>query len=117
MKISKSKIERKLKRKTNAHLVKLIIRLKKTSPSLANLISIPRRKRAQVNLEKINKNTKENDVVVVPGKVLGKGKIHHSIIIAALSFSEEAERKLKEAKCKIEGIEGVLHHKTLKVIK
>jgi len=116
-KISKTKIEKKLRKKTNIHLAKLIIAIKKINPILANLIAAPRRKRVTVNIEKINKETKENDIVAVPGKILGKGNMEHEITIAALSFSSEALKKLKEAKCKVEGIEGILHFKNLKIIK
>ena len=115
--LSKTKVERKLSRKTNTSLVKLVVRVKKINLPLANMLAAPKRRRAAVNIEKISKESKENEVVVVPGKVLGNGKMQHPITIAALFFSAEALRKLKEAKCKIETIEGVLHHKTLKIIK
>lgn len=115
--LSKTKVERKLSRKTNAGLVKLVINVKKVNLPLANLLAAPKRKRTTINLEKISKETKENEIVIVPGKVLGNGKMEHSITIAALFFSSEALKKLKEAKCKIETIEGVLHHKPLKIIK
>ena len=106
-----------MSKKTNTHLVGLIIKVKKVNPALANLLASPRRKRTIVNIEKLSKLSKENEIVVVPGKVLGKGKMQHAITIAALSFSEEAREKLKEAKCKIETIDGILHHKSINIIK
>ena len=61
------------------------------------MILRPRRRRVEVNISKINRYTEEGDVVVVPGKVLGAGKLHHRVTVAALSFSSEALRKIREA--------------------
>ncbi|MFN3527564.1 MAG: 50S ribosomal protein L18e [Candidatus Altarchaeaceae archaeon] len=55
-------------------------------------LSKRRKNRAEVNLWKINKYTKDNDVVIVPGKVLGKGKIDHKVTVCALEFSESVKR-------------------------
>ena len=41
--------------------------------------------------------TKTGDVIAVPGKVLGAGVIEHSITIGAVSFSETAKVKIKNA--------------------
>lgn len=54
-----------------------------------------------VNLWEINKNTKKGDSVMVPGKVLGEGKLDHSVNISAKSFSDSARKKMKEAGAKI----------------
>ena len=51
----------------------------------------------EVNLEKINKYTKENDKALVPGKVLGNGNLDHKVKIAAFEFSATAEKKVKDA--------------------
>lgn len=45
----------------------------------------------------MNRYTKKSETVVVPGKVLAAGEIDHPIIIAALSFSEKAEEKIRAA--------------------
>jgi len=37
---------------------------------------------------------------VVPGKVIGTGKIDHPITVAAFSFSEKAKEKIKVARGK-----------------
>ena len=58
------------------------------------------RAKAEVNLGKLDKLTKANDTVVVPGKVLGDGELTHPITIAALAFSKSAEEKIKKAGCK-----------------
>ena len=100
---TKSKIEKQLKRKTNPDLVESIIKAKKNKGWLevAGILSGPRKKKVSVNLDKIDENSKEGDTIVVPGKVLGRGEIGKKIRVAALSFSEEAEKKLKEKKCEI----------------
>ena len=99
--ISKSKIEKKLKRKTNTELVKTIIITKKNKEWLkvSQLLSRPVRKMISVNLDEIDRETEEGDTVVVPGKVLSTGRIGKKIRVVAFSFSDSAEKKLKEKKC------------------
>ena len=65
------------------------------------LLSRPKRRRVAVNISKLNRYTSENDVVVVPGKVLGAGDIDHRITVAAYDFSLTAYNKLREAGCEI----------------
>ncbi len=50
----------------------------------------------EVNLNKINRNTKEGDVVVVPGKVLGYGDLDHKVTVVAYSFSNSAFEKINK---------------------
>jgi|TARA_B100001750_G_C15501998_1_gene597841 large subunit ribosomal protein L18e len=52
---------------------------------------------SEINLYHISKITKSNDVVVVPGKVLGDGVLTHSVTIGALSYTKSAKNKIKEA--------------------
>ena len=54
----------------------------------------PRSNRREVNVGKISKLTKKGSVIVVPGKVLGNGLIDHSVTIGAISFSDEALKKI-----------------------
>ncbi|MCX8147548.1 MAG: 50S ribosomal protein L18e [Candidatus Woesearchaeota archaeon] len=65
---------------------------------IADDLERPTRKRRIVNLYKLDKFTKENENVVVPGKVLGGGIITHKINVAAFSFSEGAKQKILNAK-------------------
>ncbi|MBA7688989.1 hypothetical protein ES703_97481 [subsurface metagenome] len=51
-----------------------------------------------VNLEKIDKETKEGETVVIPGKVLSQGEINKKVKIIALRFSEKAKEKLLKSK-------------------
>jgi len=102
----KTIIEKQLRKKTNPEVVDTIIKAKKNEKWLevAGLLSSPRSRRIVINLDEIEKETKEGDTVVVPGKVLGNGKIEKKIKVVALSFSDEARRKLKENKCEMKNI-------------
>ncbi|MEK6868914.1 MAG: 50S ribosomal protein L18e [Nanoarchaeota archaeon] len=90
---------------TNPLLRDLIGELKKRSNEQeANLwkrialdLEKPTRQRRAVNLSRINRHTKENEVVVVPGKVLGSGNLNHKLTISAYQFSEQAKDKLRKA--------------------
>jgi len=59
---------------------------------LAELAIKPSRR--VVNLTRINKITKDNDVLFVPGKVLGTGNISHKIILSSFSMSTTAAKKI-----------------------
>lgn len=68
---------------------------------IAEILSSPRRKRMNVNIEKINKEAKIGETIVVPGKVLSQGDIDKKIKIVAVNFSEKAKEKLLKAKCDV----------------
>ncbi len=90
---------------TNPETIRTINALEKASrlagsriwADVAERLRKPTRSRIEVNLWKIDKYTSPGDVVVVPGKVLGEGRITKSVTVAALSFSESARRKIAEA--------------------
>ena len=90
---------------TNPILQSLIQELKKRgSEQSANLwkrvamdLEKPTRQRRAVNLSRIDRYTKENEIIVVPGKVLGSGDLNHKLTIAAYQFSEGALEKLEKA--------------------
>lgn len=92
-------------------------KVKKTKfgKDLKKRIGKSRSRRAEVNVGKIGKLTKKGDVVVVPGKVLGTGAIGHAVTVAAMGFSETAERKIKAAGGKAVGISS-LEDKKARVI-
>jgi large subunit ribosomal protein L18e len=52
------------------------------------------RNKRVVNISKIARFTKENDVIIVPGKVLNSGEINHTLTVSALSFSDRARQKI-----------------------
>jgi large subunit ribosomal protein L18e len=101
---------------TNPYLRELISKLKEKSLELkapiwravAEKLEKPRRKRIEVNLFKIEKNTNANDVVVVPGVVLGNGELSKPVTIAAWRFSTSAQEKIKKAGGRILTIEKLV---------
>jgi len=97
---NKTQIEKQLRRKTNLELVKTIIEAKKGKKwiEVAGLLSSPRINKINVNLDKIEKEAKEGETIVVPGKVLSEGEISKKVKIAAFSFSEKAKEKISKAK-------------------
>ena len=95
--------------KSNIQLIKLVEELKKQS-SLENVkvwkriasdLEKPTRRRSAVNLYKINKYTKDEETVIVPGKVLSVGELDHKVNVAAFNFSSEAKNKITNANGKV----------------
>ena len=103
---SKTKIDEQAKRKRNPELVETIIKAKKNNKwlDISRLLSSPRRRKICVNLDEIEKEAKEGDTILIPGKVLGKGDINKKLVVIAFSFSKEAEEKLKNKKCGVKTI-------------
>ncbi len=64
---------------------------------LATDLEKPVRRRRVVNLSRLARFTKEKDMVVVPGKVLGGGELPHSLTVAAFTYSGSAIDKIKKA--------------------
>jgi large subunit ribosomal protein L18e len=93
---------------TNPDLVNLIRLLGKKSKEnnasiwqdVAKKLSKPKRSRIKVNISKINRFSRENESVVVPGKVLGAGIISHPVTVAAFAFSQQAQSKILKVKGK-----------------
>jgi large subunit ribosomal protein L18e len=69
--------------------------------TLATYAAKPSVARRVINLTKINKLTKENDVVIVPGKILGTGNISHKITLSSFAISNSAAKKIIESGSKI----------------
>jgi len=88
--------------KTNPRLIKLVENLRnkgyKDSVNLwvdiSKRLCRPTRKMPEVNLWKLDMHTKDGDVVVVPGKVLGDGNLGHKITVSALKFSKKAYNEI-----------------------
>ena len=78
---------------------------------LADDLSKSTRERRAVNLNRITRHTKANEIVVVPGKVLGTGELAHSLTIAAFAFSETAKKQIEAAKGKAITIQELLKQK------
>ena len=97
---------------------KLIAELKKKSAEqgaaiwkrIAVDLEKPTRQRRVVNLSRLSVHTSENDVIVVPGKVLGAGTLNHKLTIAAYQFSGSAKEKLLKNGSKLIPLEELSAH-------
>ena len=67
---------------------------------IADELEISKRQRAEVDLSDLNRICKENETVVVPGKVLASGILKKPLTVAAFSFSMQAVEKIHKAKGK-----------------
>ena len=93
---------------SNEHMRSLIEDLRKESATqkagiwsrIAEDLALPTRKRRVVNLSRLNRFTKANETVIVPGKVLGSGMLEHNVVVAAFSFSDGAKERIEQAKGK-----------------
>ena len=57
----------------------------------------PRANRREINIGRLAEISKADDVVIVPGKVLGTGSLGHKVTICAFSISQSAARKIIES--------------------
>jgi large subunit ribosomal protein L18e len=88
--------------KTNPRLDSLIAELKAVGresgagvwEDVADRLEQPRRTHAEVNLGQIERYAREDETVVVPGKVLGSGVLEKEVTVAAVDFSSTAREKV-----------------------
>ncbi len=103
--------------RTRAMVVHMDKHAKKTKEGayavLSELVNVPARQRAEVNLSHLNElaATYKDKVFVVPGSVLAKGTLTHAIHVAALRYSGSAAHKIKEAKGKAMLLEELVSEK------
>jgi large subunit ribosomal protein L18e len=71
-------------------------------------LSGPRKNKVSPNLYRINKKTKDNDVIVIPGKILGMGELNHTLTIACLECSNSARSKIISSGSRLISIEELL---------
>lgn len=91
--------------KSNPNLVALIQHLKDASRTneapvwrdIALRLEGPASNWAEVNVGKIHRYASENDVIVVPGKLLGSGEIARKVTVAAYRVSGQAREKISKA--------------------
>ncbi|MGP6220906.1 50S ribosomal protein L18e [Caldiplasma sukawensis] len=92
-------------RKENPDLKKVIEELNRVSREnnspfwrdIAERLAAPSQNHAEVNVGKIGNLLNENEVAVIPGKILGAGYISKKVKVSAFSISEKARKKLEEA--------------------
>ena len=90
-------------KKTNPNITKLIKSLKDNSymeeapiwKDVARRLERSTRRQAEVNLSQLNRYTSTDEFVLVPGKILGSGKLDHKIQVAAVNFSASAKEKIE----------------------
>lgn len=85
---------------TNPILIETINLLEEQDASLWNNVAENlgkvNRKRPEVNLSDIERNTEEGDTVVVPGKVLGSGRLSKEVNVAAFKASSSAKNQINQ---------------------
>ena len=99
----------------NQRLQELVSSLKKQSleqktnvwKSVALELERPTRNHRVVNLSKIEKYCKDNDVIIIPGKLLSGGLLTKKVTIAAYAFSEKVLEK-SSGKASIISIEDAM---------
>ena len=64
---------------------------------VASRLEKPRRTHAEVNLGRIDRYARDDETVVVPGKVLGSGVLRAGLTVAAVDFSATAAEKIRQA--------------------
>ena len=90
--------------KTSPRLEGLIADLKSTTREsgagvwhdVAARLEKPRSTHAEVNLGRIERYAREDETVIVPGKVLGSGALTKAVTVAAVDFSGSAETKIRQ---------------------
>jgi large subunit ribosomal protein L18e len=60
-------------------------------------LSRSRSNRKEVNIGELAHVTKDKEVVIVPGKILGSGEISHKLTVWCFTISEVATRKILDA--------------------
>jgi large subunit ribosomal protein L18e len=91
--------------KTNPQINQLIQILKEKAyqeeaplwRNLARKLEKPTRNRAEVNISRINRHSSPDEIILVPGKVLGSGALDHKVQVAAIDFSQRAVEKIIDA--------------------
>jgi len=85
---------------------------------LAELALKPTRAKRTLNLGQIDKFASDNDVIIVPGKVLGTGNLSHKISLCSFSISATGAKKIIESGGKILDISQIIkNHPTGKGVK
>ncbi|MDE1823656.1 MAG: 50S ribosomal protein L18e [Candidatus Micrarchaeota archaeon] len=80
----------------------------KMAAKLHALVGMPKRRRVKVNLNKLDRVSKDGESIIVPGKVLGEGRLTKKIRISAVDYSESAIEKLKESKSSMVKIRDIV---------
>jgi len=71
-------------------------------------LSRSRSNRKEVNVGQLAHVTKDKEVVIVPGKILGSGEISHKLTVWCINISEVATRKILDAGGKILPLDSLI---------
>ena len=71
-------------------------------------LSRSRSNRREVNIGELAHVTKDKEVVIVPGKILGSGEISHKLTVLCFTISEVATRKILDAGGKILPLDSLI---------
>jgi large subunit ribosomal protein L18e len=69
----------------------------------------PRANRREINVRRLAEITKADEVIVVPGKVLGTGNLGHKLTVCAFSISETAAKKIIESGGKVMAFDDLIN--------
>ena len=91
--------------KTNQELINLIHELKKQSiekespiwKDIALRLEKSSKNWSEVNLNRISNHINEEEIALIPGKVLSSGNLTKKVTIAAWSFSDKSYEKIRAA--------------------
>jgi len=96
-------IQKRIKRKNNVlqHLVETLLSHseEKEAPvweTVATYLSRPTRLRPEKNIRELDKEGNEDEILLVPGKVLGVGRTKKSLTVVAYKFSKTAKKHLEK---------------------
>ena len=100
MVISKTAINKRIPRKKDSYIVDTLFLAKNSKKWLgvAQIVSAGRRNYSAVNIRRIEKESSDGDLIVIPGKVLGSGDLTKKLKICALYFSVSALNKIRQNK-------------------
>jgi large subunit ribosomal protein L18e len=71
-------------------------------------LSRTRSNRREVNIDRLANVTNENDVVIVPGKILGSGNLSHKLTVWSFDISEVAAKKIIQVGGKLIPLDNLL---------
>jgi large subunit ribosomal protein L18e len=77
--------------------------------ALQDELAGPRANRREINVRRLAEITKADEVVVVPGKVLGTGNLGHKLTVCAFSISETAAKKIVESGGKVMAFDDLIN--------
>ena len=103
-------------KKTNPALITLIHELKKQAneknapiwKDIAIRLEKPLKNWPEVNLNRIDKHIHDKETALIPGKVLSDGNLTKKVTIAAWSFTDKSQEKIKKAGGKTISIEELM---------